>query len=117
MSSTTLYWNQLCPKFVRPMHCSKTRYRTITAHCNNLKHPAWGASKTPYSRYMPPDYADGLQEPRKSKTGEPLPSARLITSIVHKDVDVPTHDLSILFMSWGQLLDHDLTRAAQAEGK
>lgn len=42
-----------------------------------------------------------------------LPSARLVTSVVHRDMDIPAHDFSILFMSWGQLLDHDMTRAAQ----
>lgn len=50
----------------------------------------------------------------RSKTALELPSARLVTSIVHRDVDLPNHDFTILFMSWGQLLDHDLTRAAQS---
>ncbi|KAG9510118.1 Chorion peroxidase [Fragariocoptes setiger] len=112
MSSTQFYRDDLCPKIVMTMHCSRTRYRTHTAHCNNLKHPAWGATKTPFARYLPPDYADGLQEPRRAQSGQPLPSARLITSIVHRDVDVPSNDFSMLFSSWGQLLDHDMSRAA-----
>lgn len=117
VSSSKLYWKDLCPKHVRPMSCTKSRYRTITAHCNNLKHPSWGAVRTPYSRYLPPDYADGLTLPRASQTGEPLPSARLITSIVHRDADEPSNDYSILFASWGQLLNHDVTRHAVGEGK
>lgn len=117
MSSSKFYWKDLCPKHVRSMTCTKSRYRTITAHCNNLKHPSWGAAKTPYSRYLPPDYADGLTLPRASQTGDQLPSARLITSIVHRDADEPSNDYSALFASWGQLLNHDVTRHAVGEGK
>lgn len=117
MSSSKFFWKDLCPKHVRPMICTKSRYRTITAQCNNLKHPSWGATKTPYSRYLPPDYADGLTLPRASQSGEPLPSARLITSIVHRDSDEPSNDYSMVFASWGQVLNHDVTRAAPGEGK
>lgn len=117
MSSTKFFWKDLCPKHVRPMSCTKSRYRTITAHCNNLRHPSWGAAKTPYSRYLPPDYADGLSAPRAGQDGKPLPSARLITSLVHVDSDEPSHDYSILFADWGQLLNHDVTRVAVGEGK
>lgn len=118
MTSSKFYWDNLCPKHLQAsMYCSKSRYRTISAHCNNIKHPLWGASKTPYSRYLPPDYADGLQLPRAAKNGDPLPSARLVTSIVHKDVDEPSNYFSVLFASWGQLIDHDLTRVAPGRGK
>jgi peroxidase len=115
VSASKHHWSDLCPKHVSPMVCMKSRYRTITGHCNNLKHPAWGASKTPYSRYLPPDYADGLSLPRASRTGQPLPSARLITSRIHVDADEPSHDYSILFADWGQLLNHDVTRVAVGE--
>lgn len=117
MSSSKFFWKDLCPKHVRPMMCMKSRYRTISGHCNNLKHPSWGATKTPYSRYLPPDYADGLTLPRVSQTGDPLPSARLITSMVHVDSDEPSNDYSMLFASWGQILNHDVTRAAVGEGE
>lgn len=116
MTSTKFSWLGLCPKHVKPMFCSKSRYRTITAHCNNLRHPSWGATNTPYSRYLPPDYADGLTLPRAAQDGSPLPSARLITSIVHRDQDEPSNDYSALFASWGQVLNHDVTRAAVGEG-
>lgn len=246
--SKTKFWS-ICPLFVKQdIKCKLTRYRTFTAHCNNLKHPTWGAAKTPFARYLPPVHPDGIWVPRKSIVtevtfelseghrethsnispsmaravfeddsnnnvhdhehihreleemagsvrflqhaepdgshsvsksqlhqssrsihhssssglGQPfgnlmsdssvrhyqqshsparefaasstplvaastnsaprkgrsvaleLPSARLVTSIVHRDVDVPAHDFTILFMSWGQLLDHDMTRAAQS---
>lgn len=256
--SKTKFWS-ICPLFVRQeIKCELGRFRTPTGHCNNLKHPSWGAAMTPFARYLPPVHPDGIWIPRKSVVTEitfdisdghremhsniaptmpmpvydahhqhvhhhhhhhheapasshpgdspggeesaaaaladtpnemssaasvqfashakldemsdalmrsteralamqagtgagadmhpspsgggggggqlaaaasvpphtghksaghsvalDLPSARLVTSIVHRDVDLPNHDFSILFMSWGQLLDHDMTRAAQ----
>lgn len=57
--------------------------------------------------------ASGQHNHKTHSMAHELPSARLVTSIVHRDYDLPSHDFSILFMSWGQLLDHDMTRAAQ----
>ena len=34
-------------------------YRSADGSCNNLKHPDWGQSFTPYRRSHPPDYGDG----------------------------------------------------------
>lgn len=248
--SKTNFW-PICPLLVRQnIKCEITRFRTFTGHCNNLKHPTWGAAMTPFARYLPPIHPDGIWIPRKSviaenpmqshrhspsishplfitdhmyqadpisntihsmlnhldernpvddspfaasvqfirhahpsepdsgfiqdgsssasrtsnklddlsgeslidahyrrlkassaragalplinddrehqatqatiieprrsqPTPQDLPPVRLISSVVHRDVDLPNHDLSILFMSWGQLLDHDMTRAAQ----
>lgn len=108
----------LCPKqLAGPAFCSKSRYRTASAHCNNLMKPLWGASKTPYSRYLPPDYADGLDLPRASRNGQPLPSARLISSLVHADIEEHPSDHSALFASWGQFLDHDMSRHATSTGE
>ncbi|KAG9509281.1 Chorion peroxidase, partial [Fragariocoptes setiger] len=132
----------VCPLLVRPIDCGpvvRQRYRTFTGHCNNVRHPAWGAALTPYARYLPPVHPDGIWAPRKSlisvEWGDSgsggggdagdihlvasagraleLPLVRRVTAAVHRDVDVPSHDFSILFMSWGQLLDHDMSRAAQ----
>lgn len=256
--SKTNFW-PICPLLVRQnIKCEITRFRTQTGHCNNLKHPTWGAAMTPFARYLPPTHPDGIWIPRKSiitemsipahhrhspsimhplfmaggiqlqsainavnsiqsnnnidgipshnplddmsfassvqfihhahpteassshnverlpvteaasnrienlsgenvidahykrmksqsgldspsfsgskpaseqeaqsiqttavetnrlaMSAKELPPVRLISAVVHHDVDIPNHDLSILFMSWGQLLDHDMTRAAQ----
>lgn len=60
----------------------------------------------------------GLDSPRVSVVdGSPLPSPRKITAAVHRDHDHPHGELSILIMSWGQFVDHDITLAAQPKGE
>lgn len=64
--SKTKFW-EICPLFVKQdIKCELTRFRSFTAHCNNLKHPTWGAAMTPYARYLPPVHPDGIWVPRKS---------------------------------------------------
>ena len=40
-----------------------------------------------------------------------LPHPRLVTRTVHQDFDRPSGDMTILLMSWGQFIDHDLALA------
>jgi hypothetical protein len=49
--------------------------------------------------------------------GAKLPNVRLVTSIVHKDFDHPSNELTILIMSWGQFIDHDVALAAPPRSK
>ncbi|UXI17277.1 hypothetical protein NH340_JMT03220 [Sarcoptes scabiei] len=56
--SRTIFWPH-CPAHVKPMTCKLERYRTYTAHCNNLENPSWGATNTPFVRFLPPVYSDG----------------------------------------------------------
>ena len=56
--SRTIFWPH-CPMHVKPMTCQVQRYRTYTAHCNNLQNPSWGAANTAFVRYLPPVYSDG----------------------------------------------------------
>ncbi|XP_037045582.1 peroxidase-like [Bradysia coprophila] len=69
------------------INCTKAKTRKISAHQkyrsidgrgNNLKNPEWGASDTPFSRYGPPNYEDGIYKIKKSVTGADLPNARLL---------------------------------------
>lgn len=118
MSRTDL-WPQ-CPLMVRPVECDPTgRFRSFTGHCNNLKNPTWGAAQTPFVRFIErAHHPDGIQEERRSVLDDsPLPSPRLVTSIVHRDHDQPSGDLSLLIMVWGQIIDHDLALAAPPRGK
>lgn len=114
----TNMWSS-CPTIARQIECMpNNRYRSITGHCNNLNYPTMGAANTPFVRYVPSDYADGVSEPRVSAVDlSELPSARTVVSLVHQDYDRPSSELSLLIMSWGQLVDHDLALATPPSGK
>ena len=62
-------------------------YRSADGSCNNMKHPEWGASLTPFLRFLPPDYSDGVQAFRKARSGQELPNPRLISTTVHQVED------------------------------
>ncbi|XP_022255822.1 peroxidasin homolog [Limulus polyphemus] len=110
-TSRTDIWN-ICPAHVKPVPCTVERHRTYTGICNNVQHSSWGTTHTQFVRFLPPAYADGISAPRISVTGGPLPPARVISTYIHPDVDFPSGELSVLVMSWGQFIDHDMTLAA-----
>jgi hypothetical protein len=116
--SRTNFW-PICPLLVKPIRCDPTgRFRSFTGHCNNLDNPTWGASQTPYVRYLPAKHPDGIEEFRRSVVeNAPLPPARLVSSTIHRDVDQPSGDLSLFIMIFGQLVDHELTQAAPPRGE
>ena len=43
--------------------CYNHKYRTFDGTCNNLQHPMWGASLTPFKRLLPPRYENGFNTP------------------------------------------------------
>ncbi|XP_043943009.1 myeloperoxidase-like [Protopterus annectens] len=96
--------------------CFSRKYRTITGECNNRKHPDWGASNTPFVRWLPPQYEDNLGLPRgwtegKLYSGFPLPLVRKVSNkiLYNTDVNFPgDKELSHMFVQWGQWVDHDL---------
>ncbi|KAK4882891.1 hypothetical protein RN001_006210 [Aquatica leii] len=88
------------------------RYRKIDGSCNNINNPGWGMPLTPYSRLLPPMYRDGIWIPRVSEDqGQPLYSARLISSTIFVDNDVPNYDYTLMLMQFGQFLSHDITQS------
>ncbi|KAF8791141.1 peroxidase-like isoform X1 [Argiope bruennichi] len=104
---------EICPTFLKPVKCELSRYRTLTGMCNNLEHPSWGSARSAMVRYLPPEYADAIQEPRKSVDGSDLPSARIVSFMMHHDVSEHHSHINILLVFWGQMTDHDMTLAAQ----
>lgn len=83
------------------------RFRTADGSCNNLYNPHWGKAMGCFSRLLPPDYADGLAAPRVSVTGAPLPNPRILSAVLHRDLNYPatyTH----LVMQYGQFFAHDI---------
>lgn len=116
--SRTDFWS-ICPLMVKPIQCDPTgRFRSFTGHCNNLQNPSWGAAQTPFVRYLAPRHPDGIHMDRVSVVdGSPLPLARQVTSAIHRDVDSPSGDLTLMIMVWGQIIDHDVALAAPPRGK
>ncbi|CAG0883745.1 unnamed protein product [Darwinula stevensoni] len=87
------------------------RYRTADGACNNQQNPDWGMSWTTYKRILPPAYRDGVWVPRASTRGGVLPSARFVSGSLIKDENVPDQKHTVLFMVFGQFVNHDLTRS------
>ncbi|XP_076235056.1 uncharacterized protein LOC143179627 [Calliopsis andreniformis] len=92
------------------------RYRTSDGSCNNLKNLWWGSAMSPMQRFLQPVYDDGVQTIRRSVTRAPLPSARLVTSVIHEDRDIPLASVTHMLMQWGQFVDHDVTATGQSRG-
>jgi len=115
----TSLWGS-CPSFYRsPPRCPLlSRYRSHSGQCNNLLAPNLGSSNMPFVRILPPDYGDAVGAPRLSaSTGNQLPPARLLALALHPDIENFSPDQSAMYMSWGQLINHDIALASGARGK
>uniref|UniRef100_A0A8C3HS39 Eosinophil peroxidase n=1 Tax=Chrysemys picta bellii TaxID=8478 RepID=A0A8C3HS39_CHRPI len=101
-----------CDYQIRSIKCPKSSiYRTITGECNNRKHSYLGASNHGYARWLPAEYEDGVSLPKgltegKLYNGFPLPLVRDSNENVTQD-----QERSLIFMQWGQWVDHDLDLA------
>jgi len=67
---------------------------------------------TTISRRVTTVDAAGLQTLRQGSAGRSLPSARLVSSMIAEDRDMPHHMQSLWLMVWGQFTDHDLSHTA-----
>ncbi len=66
----------------------------------------------PYDIQCGNDFNAGIDVPRRAKDGGDLPSARTVSLEVFKDQDRPSHVHTSLYVTFGQFLDHDMTRTA-----
>ncbi|CAG0905142.1 unnamed protein product [Darwinula stevensoni] len=100
-----------CPDGEETRPCDpKSPFRTFSGWCNNLAAPHFGKELTLFDRLLAPKYEDGISTPRlRSVLGGPLPSPRVISTFVHPDVSHPNQRYSLVFMQFGQFLDHDVT--------
>ncbi|XP_071090260.1 salivary peroxidase/catechol oxidase-like [Haliotis cracherodii] len=91
--------------------CDDTQpYRTLDGSCNNLKNPQWGTAGAPFSRVLPPVYADGIGNPRTLATsGSTLPHPRAISNHVHFELSFLSTKNTVMLMQWGHFIDHDFT--------
>lgn len=105
-------------------------YRTIDGSCNNLRIPKFGMAKTTFARVMENAYDDGsfksylficriwlllyflslgFHSPRGSGDPAKLPSPRLISQRLARSHERTTPLYSMMTMTFGQFVDHDLT--------
>ncbi|RZF48834.1 hypothetical protein LSTR_LSTR003214 [Laodelphax striatellus] len=96
-------------KCAPPVNCNvNSKYRTIDGSCNNKeKKAAYGQAKTAFLRLLPAVYSDGVSAPRKMSNGKPLPSARLLRTLLFPIDNCPSHINTEVLMFWGQAVAHD----------
>lgn len=87
-------------------------FRTIDGSCNNLANPEWGMGDKIQARVLPNAYQDGKTMPRSQGCNGTLPSARIISSIVHAAGETSDIDKtrSAFIMLFGQFLAHDIVQ-------
>lgn len=101
--------HEVCPPFLSGVECRPGKYRRFDGLCNNLEHPTWGATMTPFQRLIGPLYADGINLPRISVTGNDLPLSRVVSRTIHPDEGFHDHAGTVMVIAWGQFMDHDFT--------
>ncbi|XP_072228311.1 eosinophil peroxidase [Leuresthes tenuis] len=93
------------------------KYRTATSVCNNLKNPRLGASNTPFTRWLPAEYDDGISQPKgwdrnRKINNFMLPLVRQVSNNILSTTDagvVSDREFSHMVTLYGQWNDHDLT--------
>ena len=84
----------------------KAKYRRIDGKCNNLVNTNWGSSFQCRRRLLPPDYSDGVSQPRVATSGSPLPNARLLSKELFNQKTNYSRYTALKSM-FGQILTHD----------
>ncbi|GBM16293.1 Peroxidasin [Araneus ventricosus] len=104
------------PKECKPSWRTKCfsayKYRKIDGTCSNQIHPTWGKSGTPFVRMVAPDYSDGVSSIRTSKDGSSLPNPRFLSQKLYSKKIKPDSDVTLLFTSFGLIVDHDMVETA-----
>ncbi|KAK6305404.1 hypothetical protein J4Q44_G00241840 [Coregonus suidteri] len=110
-----------CAARVSKPSCRNTpnmnKYRTATSVCNNLKYPRLGASNTPFTRWLPAQYDDGVSRPngwdRNTRFNNfVLPLVREVSNRILATNDsgvVSDREFTHFVTFFGQWNDHDMT--------
>ncbi|KAF7479328.1 lactoperoxidase [Marmota monax] len=124
LNLTLLSWEVGCEAPAPVEKCDMdSPYRTIMGDCNNRRKPALGAANRALARWLPAEYQDGLSlpygwTPGRTRNGFPLPLAREVSNQIAgylNEDGVLDQNRSLLFMQWGQVVDHDLDFAPDTE--
>jgi peroxidase len=76
----------------------------------------WGSSFHYRRRLLPPDYSDGVSEPRVATNGSPLPNTRLLSKELFNDKTNYSTRNTALYSMFGQFHAHDIARLIQLFG-
>ncbi|XP_078127294.1 eosinophil peroxidase isoform X2 [Sander vitreus] len=93
------------------------KYRTATSVCNNINNPRLGASNTPFARWLPSEYDDGISQPKGFNRNRKinnflLPLVRQVSNNILSTTDagiVNDTEYTHMVTLFGQWNDHDLT--------
>ncbi|XP_070820449.1 eosinophil peroxidase-like [Chaetodon trifascialis] len=96
---------------------SLDKFRTISSICNNRKNTRWGSSNTPFTRWLPAEYQDGISlpkgwDPRWRVNRRILPLVREVSNQILRIADYRVENDPLythLVTIFGQWTDHDLT--------
>ena len=96
----------------------RSRYRSYSGACNSVRLPGLGASLTELGRLLPPEYSDGISQPRAHSVskGEPLPNPRAVSSTILERLEQLDPQYNLMVMQWGQFIDHDFAMVPQYRG-
>ncbi|XP_069141012.1 chorion peroxidase-like [Argopecten irradians] len=107
-----------CP-FKPPICDLRYPFRTASGYCNHLQDTTQGAALTRQRRMMLNSYEDGIDYPRvHSKAGKLLPSARLVSNIMHKagECSLSSKHFTVMIMQFGQFIEHDVISTPMISG-
>jgi hypothetical protein len=109
--------SSLCP-FKTNIFCdSSNRFQSLDGSCNNLKATWLGKAETPFKRYMPAAYDDGINTPRsRSVLGGSLPNPREISRTLFNENSQFDSTFNHITAIFGQFLAHDVTSASVSTG-
>ncbi|XP_013401626.1 peroxidasin homolog isoform X2 [Lingula anatina] len=102
----------VCP-YPKNFQCDdQYRYRSFDGCCNNPQYPGYGRAMIPHARLVAPQYGDGVDTLRRAKNGQELPSGREVSLRLFQDINRPSNINTLMVMTFGQFVDHDLSRSA-----
>lgn len=50
IDTSATFIREVCPPYMAHVECKAGKYRRHDGLCNNVKHPTWGATNTPFQR-------------------------------------------------------------------
>ena len=106
-------------------------YQQIDGKCNNLQNPLYGVASIPFVRAVPRSswnatsirqnleklsFFDRECIPRgEGQPPEFLPSARLVSTTMHRSIDISDQFLTHMVTQFAQFIDHDITLTPEEE--